>query len=96
VKKPGEAASGEAGSGGPKTVVLQTPDDIGGMVMNIVEKTATVRDIDPNARKISLAQPQGNTIDINVDPSVVGLDQVNKGDQVVIRYTEAVALEVLK
>lgn len=97
VRKPGEAPSGAPGASGARTVAVAPPGEMpGGMVANTVERTATVQDIDYNTRKVTLAGQQGRTIELNVDPSVEGLDQVKKGDQVVVRHTEAIALDVEK
>jgi hypothetical protein len=38
----------------------------------------------------------GNVRRIKVDPAVTRLNEVKKGDEVVLRYTEAVAIEVLR
>lgn len=97
VRKPGEAPSGAPEASGARTVAVAPPGEMpGGMVANTVERTATVQDIDYNTRKVTLAGQQGRTIELNVDPSVEGLDQVKKGDQVVVRHTEAIALDVEK
>lgn len=97
VRKPGEAASGAPGVSGGGTVAVAAPGEMpGGLVANTVERTATVQDIDYDARKVTLMGPRGGTVELSVDPSVQGLDQVKKGDQVVVRHTEAVAIDVQK
>jgi hypothetical protein len=40
--------------------------------------------------------PAGNVRTFKVDPAVKNLDQVKKGDQIVLTFTEAVALSVTK
>ena len=47
-------------------------------------------------RSGQLKGPEGKTRTIKVDPSVKRLKEVKKGDQVVLRYTEAVAISVRK
>ncbi|MDB6020585.1 MAG: hypothetical protein JWQ04_442 [Pedosphaera sp.] len=68
----------------------------GGMVVNSIKTTATVEDIDPKKRQVTLKQPDGNTIKVKVDQRVQNLDQIKKGDEIVVRYTEAVAITATK
>ncbi len=66
----------------------------GGAVVDTKVVTATVDAVDPQARMITLTGPQGRTRTVKVDESVGNLDKVKKGDQVVLRLMEAVALSV--
>ena len=68
----------------------------GGMEVRTVELTGNVESVDPQKRTITLMGPAGNVRTFQVDPSVKNLDQVKKGDQVVLRYTESAALSVAK
>jgi len=68
----------------------------GGMEVRTVELTGNVESVDPQKRTITLTGPAGNVRTFQVDPSVKNLDQVKKGDQVVLRYTESAALSVAK
>jgi hypothetical protein len=45
---------------------------------------------------IDLKGPGGNVRTFAVDPAVKNLSQIKKGDQVVLRFTERVALSVVK
>jgi len=68
----------------------------GGVVARTVELTGTIESVDAQKHTITLTGPAGNVRTFQVDPSVKNLDQVKKGDQVVLRYTESVALSVVK
>ena len=67
-----------------------------GVVVNTTEITASVEAIDYKARTITLKGPEGNVRTIKVDPSMKNFDKVQKGDQIVLRTTEAVAISVQK
>ena len=93
VKKPGgQPSAGEA------TMVQMAPRGAKpeGVVVNTTELTATVEAIDYAKRTVTLKGPEGNTITLKVDKSAKNLKNVKKGDQVVARYTEAVAISVQK
>ena len=66
------------------------------VAVDTVEVTGTVEAIDYAKRTVTLKGPEGKTRTIKVDPSVKRLKEVKKGDQVVLRYTEAVAISVRK
>ena len=66
------------------------------VAVDTVEFTGTVEAIDYAKRRVSVKGPEGKTKTIKVDPSVKRLNEVKKGDQVVLRYTEAVAFSVRK
>jgi Cu/Ag efflux protein CusF len=68
----------------------------GGVVANTVQITANVEAIDYGKRTVDLKGPLGNVRTLKVDKSVKNFDQVKKGDQVVIRHTEAIAISVTK
>ncbi len=65
-------------------------------VVDTVEITGTVEAIDHAKRTVTLKGPQGNTRTIKVDPSDKRFKDVKKGDQVVARFTEALAISVKK
>jgi hypothetical protein len=65
-----------------------------GMQASITEITASVEDIDYGKRQVTLKGPLGNMRTIDIGPNVKDLDQVKKGDEIVIRHTEAVLLAV--
>lgn len=68
----------------------------GGMVVNTIRAEATVEDVNAQTRDVTLKEPGGKTVKLKVDPSVRNLDQIKKGDQIVVRYTEAAAISVTK
>ena len=59
-----------------------------------VELTATVVEIDHKARTITLKAADGRTESFVVDEAAKNLDQVQKGDVIVVTYAEALAYEV--
>jgi hypothetical protein len=63
-------------------------------IVETKEVTATVEAIDYATRTVTLRGPEGNARTIKVDPSVKRLNDVKKGDQVVARYTEGLAISV--
>jgi len=80
------------------TAAVRTPlgDKPGMGVADTVTLTATVTAIDHDTRMVTLQGPEGNTLTTRVDESVTRLDEVKQGDQVVVRYTRAVAITVRK
>jgi hypothetical protein len=65
----------------------------GVVVANTRELTARIQAIDTTKRTVTLRGPAGNTVTFQVSPDV-DLTSVRVGDNVVIRYTEALALLV--
>jgi ribosomal protein L24 len=65
----------------------------GGIVVNTIQVTARVTAIDTAKRMVTVVGPAGNTRRFEVGPNV-DLTKVHPGDNVVVRYTEAVALQV--
>jgi hypothetical protein len=61
-----------------------------------VEMTAKVEAIDYDKCTVTLMGPQGNRRMVKVDESVKRLNEVKPGDEVVVRYTEAVAIAFSK
>jgi Cu/Ag efflux protein CusF len=57
---------------------------------------ATVIDIDYDARKVVLKVPDGRYVTLSVDKEAPNLGKVKPGDQVVARYTLALAISVRK
>jgi hypothetical protein len=61
-----------------------------------VTVTATVMAIDAAKRQVTLKGPRGNVFPVTVGPDVRNLEQVKVGDQVVVRYIEALSLTLKK
>ena len=91
-------AAGSEPDAGVTTATARTPlgDKPGMGVADTVTLTATVIAIDHDSRMVTLQGPEGNTLTTRVDESVTRLDEVKQGDQVVVRYTRAVAITVRK
>lgn len=66
------------------------------VTVNTVEISADVKAIDYQKRTVTLQGPQGNLATYKVGPSVKRFNAVKKGDQVVLRVTEALAIVVTK
>jgi len=67
-----------------------------GTLARTVTVSATVESIDAVNRQLSLKGPRGHVFDLSVDPQVRNLEQVKVGDQVVVRYVEALSLTLKK
>ena len=67
-----------------------------GLVAETIEITGNVESIDSKKRTIALKGPAGNVRTFKVDKAVKNFSQIKKGDQVVLRFTEALALSVVK
>jgi hypothetical protein len=68
----------------------------GGVIVNVKQIQARVDEIDYATRRVLLTGPQGNQVEVTVDPAVERLDEVKPGDLVVVRYTEALAMKMIK
>lgn len=66
------------------------------MTTDVIEITAPIRDINYARRQVSVLDPDGRPRIINVSDNVQNLDDLNEGDVIVIRYTEAVAVAITK
>jgi hypothetical protein len=69
----------------------QRPSAVGTRTNEII---ATVESIDYPSRVVVVKGPSGSTRTFKVGPEVKNLDGVRKGDEVVVRHTEAVAVAV--
>ncbi len=65
------------------------------MAVDTVEISAKVEKIDYKKRLITLKGPEGNTRTIKADPRVKRLSEIKVGDDIVLRHTEAMAIEVV-
>jgi len=92
VTKPGAAEGSEV----KETVARAKPGEKpAGVVAKQVTVTATVEKIDKKKMIATLKGPEGKVVDVKVQ-NPKNLENVNVGDQVVITYTEAVAVSVEK
>lgn len=67
-----------------------------GAVVDTVQRRATVVDVDYDSRLVALRAPDGSVRTIRVSPRIGPLDKISKGDQIVVRYTQMVAIGVTK
>ena len=56
--------------------------------------TAVVDAINYKTRTVTLREPQQKSVTLKVDDSVKRLNEVKKGDEIVVRRTEALAIDV--
>jgi hypothetical protein len=92
MKKPGEAE----GTTTEQAVARAKPGEVpAGVVANQVTVTATIMDISPKKTYVTLKGPEGKTVDVKVmDPK--NIEGLKVGDQVVITYTQALAIALDK
>jgi Cu/Ag efflux protein CusF len=65
-------------------------------IAEAVRITATVEAIDAARRLVTLKGPEGNSFVVQAGPEVKNFNQVKVGDLVVVRYVEALTLELKK
>jgi ribosomal 50S subunit-recycling heat shock protein len=66
----------------------------GGLIAETTEIQANVEAIDYKKRTVTLKGPAGGVRTLKVGKEVKNFNEVKKGDQVVVRFTEALALEL--
>lgn len=89
-KKQGKPAAGDLGM----VEVAAPGQKPAGIVVNTAEVTASVEAIDYKKRAVTLKGPEGKTVTLKVDKKVRKFNNIKKGDEVVVRHTEAVAISV--
>jgi hypothetical protein len=94
VNKPGETPAEPAEK--EALIVGEKGQKPSAVAVKTTQVTATVEDIDYSKREVKLKDSEGNTKKIKVGDRVKRLDEVKKGDQIVARYTEALAVSVSK
>ncbi len=82
----------------PAPTVATTTTEGDGKIQqtSVVTVTATVQAIDYKKRLVTLLGPEGDSLTINAGPEVRNLDQVKRGDLVVVGYQESIALKLKK
>src|SRR5262249_55594723 len=90
VRKPNEPPFAQAAGGGAR----RGEKHRGGVAVQPAEMTAVVDDINYKTRTVTLRGPQQKTVTLKVDDSVKRLNEVKKGDEIVVRRTEALAVDV--
>ena len=61
-----------------------------------VEMKATITGLDKATRTVTVKGPQGRVVDVVAGDEVKNFDQIRVGDNVVLRYVEALTLELRK
>lgn len=67
-----------------------------GSAARVVTITASVEAIDQAQRTVTLKGPRGNVVTLPVSEKAKNFDKVKVGDMVVVRYLEALSLELKK
>ncbi|RIL03452.1 MAG: hypothetical protein DCC75_12960 [Proteobacteria bacterium] len=65
-----------------------------GLITETLKIKAEVKDINYDTRHVTLKGPEGNTLTLKVGEQAKRFSEVKKGDQVVVQYTEALAISV--
>ncbi|UCF93594.1 MAG: hypothetical protein JSW39_05380 [Desulfobacterales bacterium] len=90
-----KAGSGQGAAVQQAVATAKPGDKPAGAIVQQVTVTATVEAIDKNTQHVTLKGPEGKTVEVKVrDPK--NLEGVTPGDEVVITYTEALAISVEK
>lgn len=88
------AAFAQAPTAGSTTMTATAPGKA--VAANVVEVTASVQHIDKADRTVTVKGPQGNLLTVAAGPEVKNFDQIKVGDNVALRYVEALSLELKK
>jgi hypothetical protein len=80
------------GQGG--TFVATQPGVPGGVMINTYQITATVKAINADDRKVTLAGPDGKEMVVKCGPDVVNFPQIQVGDQVNATLTEQLVVAI--
>ena len=65
-------------------------------MVNVRQIQARVEEIDHAARTVVLTGPEGNRVKVTVDDKVKRFAEIKSGDIVVVRYTEGLAMKMIK
>lgn len=76
--------------------VAKKGEEPGAVVVDTAEYKATVEAVHPAMRKLTLKGPDGKKRSFKVHEDYKALGEIKKGDELVIRHTEAIALSVEK
>jgi len=88
--------------GGPQPSASETssvtlrPRGRGAIVANTLRATGKIQAVDTRNHTVTITGPSGRTATFKVSPSVKNLGKLKAGDDVVIRYTEAMAFAAKK
>ncbi len=79
---------------GGATIIVTAPG--AGVAERVAQITASVQAIDSAKRTVTLKGPAGDIVTLAVGSEVQNFDQIQVGDLVVVRYLEALTLELKK
>jgi len=88
------AALAQKPAGGEGAVVVSEPGKAS--IIQAVKISAQVIAIEKETRTLTLKGPKGKVVDIVAGDKVRNFDQIRLGDMVVVRYAEALTLELKK
>lgn len=75
----------------------QAPKIVDGVgAADVTTLTAKIEAVDHDKRTVTLKGPMGHSETLNVDPSVKNFAQVKAGDNIVVKYSEAVSVKLEK
>jgi Cu/Ag efflux protein CusF len=94
VQSPDQAVSSAEGTS--SALVRNKTKLPSGMMVQTDVITATVEKIDAKKRTATLKGPQGNTLHVDIAPDVMHVENVKKGDQVLVKVTRTVAMAIRK
>lgn len=77
----------------PKAEMEAAPEHLG--QGTLLELAATVEDVDQKTRLVTLKGPEGGLVTVQAGPEVKNLGQVKAGDQVNVKYFQAMAVNVV-
>jgi DNA-binding beta-propeller fold protein YncE len=66
----------------------------GGSIETVGFMTANVEAIDYKTRLVTLTMPEGNTLRFTAGDQVKRLNEINKGDEVVVEYMQKISIKV--
>ena len=79
---PPQQTSSSSASGSESTTGAYTPGEAGGVATRVIKATATVSEIDPKTRKITLSTEDGSRATFAAPPEMHNFDQLRVGDKV--------------
>ena len=82
--------------GAVPAALAQQPTPEAAAVASVVRITASVEGVDAAGRTVTLKGPRGRVVTLPVGLEVPSLDQIKAGDIVVVRYLEALSLDLKK
>jgi len=88
------SCSSESPKGQGATVVATQPGVPGGVMINTYQITATVKAINTEERKVTLAGSDGKDAVVKCGPEVVNFPQIQVGDQVKATVTEQLVVSM--